>query len=211
MPALTPEFVYFDMGNVLFSFDHELAVQAVAHRTSLDPSLVRHAIFGSGLELQYERGELTTDEFHAEFCRQTNAAMDRDELALLCSDIFQPLEAVHSLVDQLHRDGRRLGILSNTCDAHWQHVYPGRHSSLWQRFDRFALSFQLKSLKPEPEIYRQAARLAGVAPDGIFFIDDRQENVEGARAQGFEAVLFTTAGQLESDLRMRGLISSEIP
>lgn len=211
MASSPPDFVYFDMGNVLLSFDHELAVQAVARRTSLDPALIRHVIFGSGLELQYERGELTTDEFHAEFCQWTNAAIDRDELAFLCSDIFQPLVQVHALVEHLHRDGRRLGVLSNTCAAHWQYVYPDRHAALWDRFEAFALSFELKSLKPEPQIYQLAARLVGVAPDRILFIDDRPENVDAARGQGFDAVLFTSAAQLSVDLRVRGLISSENP
>ncbi len=211
MPGSSVEFIYFDMGNVLLRFDHERAVQAVARATGAPASLVRHVIFGSGLELRYERGELSTDEFHEEFCRRTDSSLSMDELVWACSDIFEPIDAMHELVRQLKLGGHRLGVLSNTCDAHWRFVYPERYAELWSHFERFALSFELRSLKPEPDIYRQAATLAEVVPERIFFVDDRDENVDAARRAGFDAVLFTTAGQLSGELRARGLMSSEIP
>ena len=50
-----------------------------------------------------------------------------------------------------------------------------------------------------------AARQAGVAPEEVFYTDDIPKNVEGARAAGFDAVLFTTAAQYAADLRARGV------
>ena len=37
-------------------------------------------------------------------------------------------------------------------------------------------------------IFETAIRVAGHSPDEIFFVDDRAENVEGARAAGLDAV-----------------------
>jgi glucose-1-phosphatase len=60
-------------------------------------------------------------------------------------------------------------------------------------------------MKPEPKIYLEAAKMANVAPSEIFFMDDRPENVEGARAVGIDAVLFQSVDQLHRDLFERKL------
>jgi HAD superfamily hydrolase (TIGR01509 family) len=109
------------------------------------------------------------------------------------------------IVAQLRAAGQRIGILSNTSPAHWEFVTDGRYTLLPGYFAVTALSYQLKALKPERAVYDAAAKLAGTKPRDIFFVDDRPENVEGARAAGFDAVQFTTATQLADDLRKRGI------
>ena len=53
--------------------------------------------------------------------------------------------------------------------------------------------------------------LSRVLPTGrgrarqIFFVDDRPENVDGARQAGFDAVLYEGATHLAKALRRRGL------
>jgi hypothetical protein len=39
----------------------------------------------------------------------------------------------------------------------------------------------------------------------MFFVDDMAEHVAGARAVGFDAVQFTTAAVLATELRQRGI------
>ena len=46
--------------------------------------------------------------------------------------------------------------------------------------------------------------LAGHEPNEIFFVDDRPENVAGAREAGFESVLYTDVPQFVTDLRKHG-------
>jgi HAD superfamily hydrolase (TIGR01509 family) len=66
------------------------------------------------------------------------------------------------------------------------------------------LSYELHAVKPERAIYEAAARLAGHEPNEIFFVDDRPENVAGAREAGFESVLYTDVPQFVADLRKHG-------
>jgi FMN phosphatase YigB (HAD superfamily) len=97
-------------------------------------------------------------------------------------------------------------VLSNTCAAHWEYCLDGRYPFLNRCFEKYALSFELKAMKPDPAIYARAAELAGVAPATIFFADDRPENVVAACAATYDAVLFHTPEQLLADLRARGLV-----
>lgn len=202
-PARRPAFFYFDLGNVLLDFDHAAACRNVSRITGLSPEVVRHTIFESGLELRYEAGELTTEEFHLEFEARTGTKVSLDALVLACSDMFTLKPGMAAILAELRAAGHRLGLLSNTNIAHWQFVYPNRYGELWPHFEVFALSFELKSLKPLPRIYEQAAELARVPATSIFFVDDRADNVAGALAAGMDAIRFESAMQVRQELNLR--------
>jgi putative hydrolase of the HAD superfamily len=57
--------------------------------------------------------------------------------------------------------------------------------------DTLVYSHEVGRAKPDPEVYEIAAKRLGVEPAEIVFIDDRPRCVDGARAYGFHAVLFT--------------------
>ena len=54
--------------------------------------------------------------------------------------------------------------------------------------------------KPDPRIYALAAERIGFPPSEIVFLDDVPENIDGARACGFQAVLFTSTPQSIADI-----------
>jgi putative hydrolase of the HAD superfamily len=57
-------------------------------------------------------------------------------------------------------------------------------------FDQVTFSYELGFIKPEAAIYRHAMEGLGVEPGEALFLDDRPENVEGARAVGIHAEVF---------------------
>ena len=109
------------------------------------------------------------------------------------------------IIAQLNAAGYSMGLLSNTCEAHWQFISGGRFTALSNFFPLHVLSYEVKCSKPDDKIYALAAQQAGVEPGQIFYVDDREENVIGARDFGFDAVLFEGERQLAADLRLRGL------
>ena len=44
-------------------------------------------------------------------------------------------------------------------------------------------------MKPAPEIYEAMEKLSNSSGDEILYIDDRPENVEGGRRQGWRVIL----------------------
>ncbi len=60
--------------------------------------------------------------------------------------------------------------------------------------------------KPDPAIYRRALDILGSAPNRTLFIDDRQENVNGAAGVGMKAIRFTGAGALKAELGKMGVL-----
>jgi len=200
-----PRFLYFDLGNVLVSFTVERYCRQLGEVACLDPDTVHQVIFGGGLQTEYELGRISSRAFYDAFCRETKTTPDFHALCRAGGDIFELKPGVVSLVGELRRAGHRMGILSNTCEMHWEHCLH-RFAILREAFERYALSFQIGAMKPEPAMFVAAAGLAGVQPHEVFFTDDTPGHVAGARAAGFDAVIFASAPQLAEELRSRGLL-----
>ena len=63
------------------------------------------------------------------------------------------------------------------------------------------VSGEVGLIKPDERIYRLHAGTFGLTPAATLFIDDSAKNVEGAKAAGWNAVLFTGADRLAEDLK----------
>jgi 2-haloacid dehalogenase len=73
------------------------------------------------------------------------------------------------------------------------------------RFDAEIVSGVEQTAKPGEKIYRILIDRFGLDPARTFYTDDMQYNVDGARAVGLDAELFTGAAGLREQLRARGL------
>ncbi len=202
---MAPSFLYFDLGNVVLYFDHDLACRQMAAVAGVSAEQVREAVFAGELQKKYELGAIDDRAFYEGFCAATGARPDMAALLHAGSDIFRLNVPLMPVIAALDRAGYRLGLLSNTCAAHWTFCGQGRYGILHFAFHVYALSFQIGACKPDPKIYQVAAEMAGVAPEKIFFVDDIVTHVTAARAAGFDAVHFTGVQDLVEELRARGL------
>lgn len=201
-----PRFIYFDLGNVLLFFDHHIAARKLGGFAGISEQAAYTLLFETDFEWQYEAGQFSSREFHAEFCRRTDSTCDFDPFMQAMAEVFEVNVRMVPIVANLHAARYPLGILSNTSEAHWLYLSGDERYAVVHSFFRVhALSYEIGAMKPDPKIYREAARMAGVRPEEIFFMDDRAENVEGALTAGFDAVLFENAGKLAADLRARGV------
>lgn len=201
------EFIYFDLGNVLISFDHSRAWQKIAELTGISPERAAQVLFDSGLQTQYEKGEISTEEFHRYFCAQAQVNISLENLCFAASNIFEPLDDSIQLLQTLNRERLRLGLLSNTCDCHWQFLLNDvRFKFLHSSFEQTVLSFVEGFAKPGTDIYRIAANHADCDPESILFIDDKQENVKAARSYGFDGIHFQAFSGLLNELTRRRLV-----
>jgi 2-haloacid dehalogenase len=61
-------------------------------------------------------------------------------------------------------------------------------------------------VKPEPEIYRIILDKIGKPAEECLFIDDSLPNINQANTMGFATIHFKSPVQLETDLKLLGLI-----
>jgi putative hydrolase of the HAD superfamily len=197
--------IYFDMGNVLLNFDHHRAARQMATVAGCDETLVWNVAFESGLNDRFDAGQIDEAGFWKEFCAQTGTRPTPGALFWAYSDIFCANIEVWPIVAALKSAGHKLGLLSNVSPPHWKFVSDGRYSILPRCFDVCVLSYEIRCVKPNRDIYDYAAAQIGTPPSDIFFTDDVAKNVAGANAAGWDATLFTSAAQLATDLRCRGI------
>ena len=184
------EFVYFDLGNILLSFDPGISCGNVAERFGVTVESVKDAIYASGLQDQLEHGAISGDEFAAKIrvsLGQSEENLPTAELLEAVSSMYTLIDGMAELMEQVRLKQRRVGLLSNTCHAHWDWICRQNYPLFAQPLDATVLSYEVGAMKPNETIYRIAEQLAGVNPREILFIDDRQENVEGALKRGWRA------------------------
>ncbi len=193
--------ILFDMGNVLVYFSHELMCAQIGALCEKSESEIRRLLLDSGLQWRFERGRISETEFHREFEEAAGCSVQLSELIHAGSDIFEANEQIPPLLEELRGLKHRLVLLSNTSISHFEHVRS--NFDVLDHFDDFVLSYEVGSLKPDPEIFHAAAEVIGCDPAECFFTDDIEANVEAARRFGLDAEVFTGVGATIEQLRRR--------
>jgi epoxide hydrolase-like predicted phosphatase len=141
------------------------------------------------------RGEIDADAFRAGVRRRlAEVAGDQaqGDAALAALDRYMealpPIDAeMRALVVRLRAAGKvKLGLLSNA-NRGWTERLRSRCGDL---FDDVVVSGDVGLAKPDPEVFRLAARRLGVEPAACLMIDDQPQHLESARRVGLRTHLF---------------------
>ena len=109
--ANSPRFIYFDLGNVIVNFDPHRATRQMGEVAGVPKDLVWQVVFETDLNIDYERGNISTREFYEVFCEQTNSHPQEDELLHAASDMFELNVGIVPVLQQLHEAGGRQGAI----------------------------------------------------------------------------------------------------
>jgi len=199
------EAVVFDVGKVLFQWE----LRCLFEKLIDDPA-----------ELDWFLANVVTVEWHFEHdagrlladmaAERTALFPDHGHLIQAYTQRFNetipgPVPGSLELVEALDAAGVPLYAITNFGDEFWQAFRPTQ--PVFDRFRDVVVSGVEKLVKPDPAIYALAARRFGHAPEAMLFIDDNRDNIESARACGWQAHHFHDAETLAADLRARGLIA----
>ena len=197
-------FIYFDLGKVLVDFDIERMCRQMAEVAGTTAEVIHRILYEGGLQRRYELGLVTTQQFYELLCQELGARPDPEKLLEAACDIFSLNVAIVPVVTRLAAMRFPIGVLSNTCEVHWEYIHR-RYRGVMELFSVGCASYQCHAMKPDPQIFRYAAELADCSPEEIFFVDDHPPNVAGAQAVGFQAVCFCGVDSLLRELEIRGI------
>jgi putative hydrolase of the HAD superfamily len=197
--------IVFDIGNVLVRWDPQGIVKAAF---ALEDDAVHarwQALFVEpDIWRALNRGEHTEDGAKRAFVDAghcTEAEVEALFEALYAS--LQLIEDTPPLMERLKAAGYRLFALTDNVREIVAHL-SDRHE-WWALFEGVSNSAEIGCLKPDPRIYRHLLDTNGLVAEETVFLDDMPGNVEGARAIGMHAFVFTDAAQAERDLRSLGV------
>ena len=100
----------------------------------------------------------------------------------------------------MKKEGLQVYILSNYGDWTYRRTKDNALDFL-PLTDGAIFSYTVKQIKPDLEIYETLLNQYRLKPDECVFIDDRMENIEGAKKAGIHGVCFETIGQVKEDLK----------
>ena len=198
--------VLFDYGQVLSLGPNAAAWERLRSIIGGDPAVFQTAYWNSRHD--YDRGTLNGEAYWngvARFAGHPGLSdKELDKLSEADVDLWTDLnEPMLAFAMTLQQRGLRIGILSNIGDRMETGI---RERFRWiADFPHCTWSHRLNMAKPETAIYKHAAEALGSPPERILFIDDREENVDGARRAGMLAIQYTTHEAFIDDLRALGL------
>ena len=193
------------MGNVLVHFSHEKMCRNIAAVCGWSEPETKKFLLDEGRQWKLERGEVSEEQFHDEFCQATGKALDIAEMRHAAADIFWLNESIVPVLHQLKAAGKRLVLLSNTSVTHLKFIE--RNFNVLELMDDRVTSFEAGALKPEDRIYEVAISKAMCEPNECFYTDDIEAYIRRAETFGIHARLYTTTERLLSSLLELNILS----
>jgi len=195
--------ILFDLGKVLVHFDFSRGYRALEGLCPYAAAEIPKRIGASGLVERLETGLVEPHDFYEQFSRILDLRLEYSRFCEIWSCIFAQTLIPESLLAAL-AVRYRLVLLSNTNAIHFAALRE-TYGHLLRHFDDLVLSFEVKAMKPQPEIYQAAIDRAQCLPAECFYTDDIAAYVEAARQMGIDGVQFQSREQIEREMRDRGI------
>jgi FMN phosphatase YigB (HAD superfamily) len=197
------EALLFDLGKVIIDFDLR-SMLGILCQNSRRPAAEFETVFRNvDLLRSYETGRITTAQFHEHLCSKGGLRMDFPAFRKIWSDVFMPEILVSEALLKELKGRYPMILVSNTNEAHIGFI--AERYGVLDYFHHKVYSFEVGSMKPDPEIFRHAIAVSGRNPERLFFTDDREENILAARELGMQAHQFESEAGLISALNEAGI------
>ncbi|MBP3537652.1 MAG: HAD family phosphatase [Muribaculaceae bacterium] len=183
----------FDLGGVIVDIKRDNCVRAFEELGLENADSYFGEYAQSGIFLGIENGSVNIEEFHKALREKlpagtTDYQIDTAFQKFIVGIPARRLEALR----ELRCKGYGIYLLSNTNPIMWRGILASEFGKEGLRredyFDGMVTSFDARSCKPDAEIFRYTVENLGIVPSETLFFDDSANNVEAAKALGFNAV-----------------------
>ena len=199
------------MQNIIFDFGRVLV--------EFDPHRLYDPVFGGDREkAEWFHHNITTPDFYDRIDRGDDFAQCVKDLQALHPEYAKEIalydtnyhdmvgDAIHGMTElltELKTRGYHLYGLTN-----WSYkVYAVMERlPIFRLLEGIVISSEEHLIKPDPRIYQCLIDRYELQPSESIFVDDKQKNVDAAKACGMGGLLFTNADQLRSDLQQLGVL-----
>lgn len=190
--------IVFDIGNVLAGFVWQDFYRSFGYSEEIFQKLA-DATVKSPMWNEMDRGAMSDEELLAGFIKN-DPSIEKE-----IREVFENVQGMVRRYDyaipwirELKEMGCGIYIISNF--AHKAHVECADALDFLKEVDGAILSYQVKLIKPSPEIYRLLCSKFELEASECVFIDDVEKNVEAAKAEGMEGIVFHTLEQVKGEL-----------
>ena len=179
----------FDIGNVLMDFRWKEYMRSLFGENEALIQTINQGIWHNGCWAAMDKGEMdgaatlrSAVAFAPQYEKEIKLTLDS------VAHAFHKFEYSIPWIQELKRMGLNVYYLSNY-SAFSVAANPDVLDFI-PYMDGGVFSFEVKAVKPEPEIYRCLCEKFGLKPEECLFTDDVPANVNGAQACGFQGIVF---------------------
>lgn len=191
--------IIFDLGGVIIDLDRERAVGALQSLGVADANVLLGEYEQKGPFFLLESGRMSAGKFFDTLlplcrpgttCGEIQDAFERFLVTLPTAR----LEAIR----KLRKAGFKVYMLSNTNPVMYngwiELAFRQEGFSVNDYFDGIVVSFQERTCKPDPVIFRNIIKRYALDPSQTLMLDDSAANCQSARSEGLEAIQVMKTG-----------------
>lgn len=201
--------VIFDVGNVLYHWNPRVLYERLIDDDRALDAFLQHVVT-LDWHFQHDQGRPFAETSAELIARHPEHA----DLIRLWGEKFidsvgPAIKGMPEIVRELDDGGVPIFAITNFSDEFWP-PFHAREAALFAPFRDILVSGAEKLVKPDPAIYRLALARFGLSAEEALFVDDREENVIAAEAEGKRGHLFRDAAALREELASLGLLNVQI-
>jgi putative hydrolase of the HAD superfamily len=146
----------------------------------------------------FQIGAVTEQQFWANIAKRLNVPQPKINSLWIeaFTTAYKPRQEMFSLATRLREAGCKTAILSNTEIPTVELIRKQKYAV----FDVEVFSCIEGTAKPEKEIYSITLDRLGIPAPQAIFIDDKPENIEGAKRAGLQTIFFETIEKVKKEL-----------
>jgi epoxide hydrolase-like predicted phosphatase len=178
--------VFFDLGGVILRTEYQAPREHLAERLNMEYEDLVRLVFESETSRRASVGAISEEAHWEAVARRLNRPQ---EIEAIRAEFFAGDVLDRGLVSFIRslRPRWKTGVISNAWSGMRAYITAQKFDDA---FDGLVMSAEVGVAKPKAEIYLLALEQLGVSPGEAVFVDDFDENVEGARAVGMSAIHF---------------------
>ncbi|PQO24789.1 haloacid dehalogenase [Rhodobacteraceae bacterium WD3A24] len=201
--AQRPQAVIFDIGNVLIEWQPERFYDSIMPRPERERMFAEVDLHGMNDEI--DAGGPFRETVYAWAARypewEAHIRLWHDRWIDIAAPVID--RSLH-LLRGLRARGVPVFALTNF-GIH-SFAFARRQYAFLDEFDRHYISGHMGVIKPDAEIYAMVEADCGMPPERLLFTDDKPENIDAARARGWQTHIFRGADGWADRLVAAGLL-----
>ncbi|MGB8452294.1 MAG: HAD family phosphatase [Anaerocolumna sp.] len=195
--------IVLDIGQVLARFDWKGYLEECGYDEETISRLSKATVLSPAWG-EFDRGALSDEEI-IRICSE----QDPDFTELIRTFIKNSYNTVREFpysvdfIKNLKKNGYKVYLLSNYGKTNFG--YAKENFKFIPYADGGVISYEVKYIKPEPEIYQALIGKYDINPEEAVFLDDCEANLEAAEPFGFHTIQVTDFDKALGDLRKMGV------
>lgn len=188
--------IIFDFGGVILNLDEQKTFSELMRIMGCNKEELYTIMHTNNTFYKYECGLISSEEFVAHLQSLSFIPVKKEDVITAWNAMLLDFPEQHVRLLLNLKKTYRTFLLSNTNDLHEKAFIAnmkaqGIQESIYDLFETVWYSHTLHLRKPNADIYEAVLKEANLNPHETLFLDDRQENLDGAKEVGISTMHIT--------------------